>query len=165
MALFGQLTAPTKELPLIDVSDPDIMMELLEELAITASTSDWIRLNDPHHPEADDIHAQADEVYADLLGILQGKIKDKRVNRHVTWAGEELREHLLKHETDVEGDVIEHALKRFIARFLELARATHNGQSGLSRLEYYAFMSGWAHYFAGLAPDETPPSQPAEQAE
>ena len=35
MALFGQLTKPVKELPLIDVSNPDIVMELLEELAIT----------------------------------------------------------------------------------------------------------------------------------
>ena len=30
MALFGQLTKPAKELPLIDVSNPDIVMELLE---------------------------------------------------------------------------------------------------------------------------------------
>lgn len=32
MALFGQLTKPAKELPLIDVSNPDIVMELLEEV-------------------------------------------------------------------------------------------------------------------------------------
>ena len=157
MALFGQLSKPGKELPLIDVSNPDIMMELLEELAITASTSDWINLHEPHHAEAEDIHAQAREVYDDFLGILQGKIKDKRVNRHVSWAGDELREHLLRHEGEGDGDVIERALKRFLDAFLELARATHEGQTPISRLEYYAFMSGWAHYFAGLAPDETPP--------
>lgn len=157
MALFGQLSKPGKELPLIDVSNPDIMMELLEELAITASTSDWINLHEPHHAEAEDIHAQAREVYDDFLGILQGKIKDKRVNRHVSWAGDELREHLLRHEGEGDGDVIERALKRFLDAFLELARATHEGQAPISRLQYYAFMSGWAHYFAGLAPDETPP--------
>ena len=157
MALFGQLSKPGKELPLIDVSNPDIMMELLEELAITASTSDWINLHEPHHAEAEDIHAQAREVYDDFLGILQGKIKDKRVNRHVSWAGDELREHLLRHEGEGDGDVIERTLKRFLDAFLELARATHEGQAPISRLQYYAFMSGWAHYFAGLAPDETPP--------
>lgn len=158
MALFGQLSKPSKELPLIDVSNPDIMMELLEELAITASTSDWINLHEPHHAEAEDIHAQAREVYEDFLGILQGKIKDKRINRHVTWAGDELREHLLRHEGEGEGDVIERAIKRFLEAFLNLARASHEGQAPISRLQYYAFMSGWAHYFAGLAPDETPPS-------
>ena len=157
MALFGQLSKPGKELPLIDVSNPAIMMEILVELAITASTSDWINLHEPHHAEAEDIHAQAREVYDDFLGILQGKIKDKRVNRHVTWAGDELREHLLRHEGEGEGDVIERALKRFLDAFLELARATHEGKAPISRLQYYAFMSGWAHYFAGLAPDETPP--------
>ena len=52
MALFGQLTKPAKELPLIDVSNPDIVMELLEELAITVSTSEWIKANEPYHPEA-----------------------------------------------------------------------------------------------------------------
>ncbi len=158
MALFGQLSKPSKELPLIDVSNPDIMMELLEELAITASTSDWINLHEPHHAEAEDIHAQAREVYEDFLGILQGKIKDKRINRHVTWAGDELREHLLRHEGEGEGDVIERAIKRFLEAFLHFARASHEGQAPISRLQYYAFMSGWAHYFAGLAPDETPPS-------
>ena len=54
MALFGQLTKPAKELPLIDVSNPDIVMELLEELAITVSTSEWIKANEPYHPEAAD---------------------------------------------------------------------------------------------------------------
>ena len=136
MALFGQLSKPSKELPLIDVSNPDIMMELLEELAITASTSDWINLHEPHHAEAEDIHAQAREVYEDFLGILQGKIN----------------------EGEGEGDVIERAIKRFLEAFLHLARASHEGQAPISRLQYYAFMSGWAHYFAGLAPDETPPS-------
>lgn len=148
MALFGQLTKPAKELPLIDVSNPDIVMELLEELAITVSTSEWIKANEPYHPEAADIHDQAQDVYSDLLGIFQGKVRDKRVNRKVHWAGDPLREHLLRHETKVEGDVIEFALQRFLRAFLEHARAPQEGRESISRKEYYAFMSGWAHYFA-----------------
>ena len=69
MALFGQLTKPAKELPLIDVSNPDIVMELLEELAITVSTSEWIKANEPYRPEAADIHDQAQDGDSDLLGI------------------------------------------------------------------------------------------------
>ena len=91
MALFGQLTKPVKELPLIDVSNPDIVMELLEELAITVSTSQWIKEHEPYHPEASDIHDQANDVYADLLGIFQGKVHDKRINRKVRWAGKAMR--------------------------------------------------------------------------
>ena len=105
MALFGQLTKPAKELPLIDVSNPDIVMELLEELAITVSTSEWIKANEPYHPEAADLHDQAQDVYADLLGIFQGKVRDKRVNRKVHWAGDPLREHLSRHEVEVEGEI------------------------------------------------------------
>ena len=150
MALFGQLTKPAKELPLIDVSNPDIVMELLEELAITVSTSEWIKANEPYHPEAADIHDQAQDVYSDLLGIFQGKVRDKRVNRKVHWAGDPLREHLSRHEVEVEGDVIEFALQRFLRAFLEHARAPQEGRESISRKEYYAFMSGWAHYFAGL---------------
>ena len=107
MALFGQLTKPTKQLPLIDVSNPDIVMELLEELAITVSTSQWIKDNEPFHPEAADIHDQAQDVYSDLLGIFQGKVHDKRINKKVRWAGALLCEHLARHEENVEGDVIE----------------------------------------------------------
>ena len=114
MALFGQLTKPVKELPLIDVSNPDIVMELLEELAITVSTSQWIKEHEPYHPEASDIHDQANDVYADLLGIFQGKVHDKRINRKVRWAGKAMREHLSRHEGEVQGDVIEHAIKRFL---------------------------------------------------
>ena len=165
MALFGQLSKPVKQLPLIDVSNPDIVMELLEELAITVSTSEWIKEHEPYHPEAADIHDQAQDVYSDLLGIFQGKVRDKRINKKVHWAGNELREHLLRHETDVEGDVIEHAMKRFLAAFLEHARAPEEGRDSISRKEYYAFMSGWAHYFAGLAPDETPPVDRIEDEE
>ena len=165
MALFGQLTKPAKELPLIDVSNPDIVMELLEELAITVSTSEWIKANEPYHPEAADIHDQAQDVYSDLLGIFQGKVRDKRVNRKVHWAGDPLREHLLRHETKVEGDVIEFALQRFLRAFLEHARAPQEGRESISRKEYYAFMSGWAHYFAGLAPYETPPVDNLEDEE
>ncbi len=165
MALFGQLTKPAKELPLIDVSNPDIVMELLEELAITVSTSEWIKANEPYHPEAADIHDQAQDVYSDLLGIFQGKVRDKRVNRKVHWAGDPLREHLLRHETKVEGDVIEFVLQRFLRAFLEHARAPQEGRESISRKEYYAFMSGWAHYFAGLAPDETPPVDNVEDEE
>lgn len=165
MALFGQLTKPAKVLPLIDVSNPDIVMELLEELAITVSTSEWIKANEPYHPEAADIHDQAQDVYSDLLGIFQGKVRDKRVNRKVRWAGDPLREHLLRHETKVEGDVIEFALQRFLRAFLEHARAPQEGRESISRKEYYAFMSGWAHYFAGLSPDETPPVDNVEDEE
>lgn len=163
MALFGQLTKPAKELPLIDVSNPDIVMELLEELAITVSTSQWIKENEPYHPEAADIHDQAQDVYSDLLAIFQGKIKDKRINKKVHWAGEPLREHLSGHEGEVQGDVIEHAMGRFLTAFLEHARAPQEGRESISRKEYYAFMSGWAHYFAGLAPDETPPVDKSEE--
>lgn len=163
MALFGQLTKPAKELPLIDVSNPDIVMELLEELAITVSTSQWIKENEPYHPEAADIHDQAQDVYSDLLAIFQGKIKDKRINKKVHWAGEPLREHLSRHEGEVQGDVIEHAMGRFLTAFLEHARAPQEGRETISRKEYYAFMSGWAHYFAGLAPDETPPVDKSEE--
>lgn len=165
MALFGQLSKPVKQLPLIDVSNPDIVMELLEELAITVSTSEWIKEHEPYHPEPADIHDQAQDVYSDLLGIFQGKVCDKRINKKVRWAGNEMREHLLRHETDVEGDVIEHAMKRFLAAFLEHARAPEEGRESISRKEYYAFMSGWAHYFAGLAPDETPPVDRIEDEE
>ena len=165
MALFGQLTKPAKELPLIDVSNPDIVMELLEELAITVSTSEWIKANEPYHPEAADIHDQAQDVYSDLLGIFQGKVRDKRVNRKVHWAGDPLREHLLRHEVEVEGDVIEFALQRFLRAFLEHARAPQEGRASISRKEYYAFMSGCEHYFAGLAPDETPPVDNLEDEE
>ena len=163
MALFGQLTKPAKELPLIDVSNPDIVMELLEELAITVSTSQWIKENEPYHPEAADIHDQAQDVYSDLLAIFQGKIKDKRINKKVHWAGEPLREHLSRHEGEFQGDVIEHAMGRFLTAFLEHARAPQEGRESISRKEYYAFMSGWAHYFAGLAPDETPPVDKSEE--
>ena len=163
MALFGQLTTPAKELPLIDVSNPDIVMELLEELAITVSTSQWIKENEPYHPEAADIHDQAQDVYSDLLAIFQGKVKDKRINKKVHWAGEPLREHLSRHEGEVQGDVIEHAMGRFLTAFLEHARAPQEGRESISRKEYYAFMSGWAHYFAGLAPDETPPVDKSEE--
>ena len=163
MALFGQLTKPAKELPLIDVSNPDIVMELLEELAITVSTSQWIKENEPYHPEAADIHDQAQDVYSDLLAIFQGKVKDKRINKKVYWAGEPLREHLSRHEGEVQGDVIEHAMGRFLTAFLEHARAPQEGRESISRKEYYAFMSGWAHYFAGLAPDETPPVDKSEE--
>ena len=163
MALFGQLTKPVKELPLIDVSNPDIVMELLEELAITVSTSQWIKEHEPYHPEASDIHDQANDVYADLLGIFQGKVHDKRINRKVRWAGKAMREHLSRHEGEVQGDVIEHAIKRFLDAFLEHARAPQEGRESISRKEYYAFMSGWAHYFAGLAPDETPPKDAVEE--
>ena len=163
MALFGQLTKPAKELPLIDVSNPDIVMELLEELAITVSTSQWIKENEPYNPEAADIHDQAQDVYSDLLAIFQGKVKDKRINKKVHWAGEPLREHLSRHEGEVQGDVIEHAMGRFLTAFLEHARAPQEGRESISRKEYYAFMSGWAHYFAGLAPDETPPVDKSEE--
>ena len=163
MALFGQLTKPAKELPLIDVSNHDIVMELLEELAITVSTSQWIKENEPYHPEAADIHDQAQDVYSDLLAIFQGKVKDKRINKKVHWAGEPLREHLSRHEGEVQGDVIEHAMGRFLTAFLEHARAPQEGRESISRKEYYAFMSGWAHYFAGLAPDETPPVDKSEE--
>ena len=163
MALFGQLTKHAKELPLIDVSNPDIVMELLEELAITVSTSQWIKENEPYHPEAADIHDQAQDVYSDLLAIFQGKVKDKRINKKVHWAGEPLREHLSRHEGEVQGDVIEHAMGRFLTAFLEHARAPQEGRESISRKEYYAFMSGWAHYFAGLAPDETPPVDKSEE--
>ena len=163
MALFGQLTKPAKELPLIDVSNPDIVMELLEELAITVSTSQWIKENEPYHPEAADIHDQAQDVYSDLLGIFQGKVRDKRINKKVHWAGDPLREHLARHEGEVEGDVIEHALGRFLTAFLEHARAPQEGRESISRKEYYAFMSGWAHYFAGLAPEERPPGDRGEE--
>lgn len=163
MALFGQLTKPAKELPLIDVSNPDIVMELLEELAITVSTSQWIKENEPYHPEAADIHDQAQDVYSDLLAIFQGKVKDKRINKKVHWAGEPLREHLSRHEGEAQGDVIEHAMGRFLTAFLEHARAPQEGRESISRKEYYAFMSGWAHYFAGLAPDETPPVDKSEE--
>lgn len=163
MALFGQLTKPAKELPLIDVSNPDIVVELLEELAITVSTSQWIKENEPYHPEAADIHDQAQDVYSDLLAIFQGKVKDKRINKKVHWAGEPLREHLSRHEGEVQGDVIEHAMGRFLTAFLEHARAPQEGRESISRKEYYAFMSGWAHYFAGLAPDETPPVDKSEE--
>lgn len=163
MALFGQLTKPAKELPLIDVSNPDIVMELLEELAITVSTSQWIKENEPYHPEAADIHDQAQDVYSDLLAIFQGKVKDKRINKKVHWAGEPLREHLSRHEGEVQGDVIEHAMGRFLTAFLEHARVPQEGRESISRKEYYAFMSGWAHYFAGLAPDETPPVDKSEE--
>lgn len=163
MALFGQLTKPAKELPLIDVSNPDIVMELLEELAITVSTSQWIKENEPYHPEAADIHDQAQDVYSDLLAIFQGKVKNKRINKKVHWAGEPLREHLSRHEGEVQGDVIEHAMGRFLTAFLEHARAPQEGRESISRKEYYAFMSGWAHYFAGLAPDETPPVDKSEE--
>lgn len=163
MALFGQLTKPAKELPLIDVSNPDIVMELLEELAITVSTSQWIKENEPYHPEAADIHDQAQDVYSDLLAIFQGKVKDKRINKKVHWAGEPLREHLSRHEGEVQGDVIEHAMGRFLTAFLEHARAPQEGRESISRKEYYAFMSGWAHYFAGLAPDEIPPVDKSEE--
>lgn len=163
MALFGQLTKPAKELPLIDVSNPDIVMELLEELAITVSTSQWIKENEPYHPEAADIHDQAQDVYSDLLAIFQGKVKDKRINKKVHWAGEPLREHLSRHEGEVQGDVIEHAMGRFLTAFLGHARAPQEGRESISRKEYYAFMSGWAHYFAGLAPDETPPVDKSEE--
>ena len=163
MALFGQLTKPAKELPLIDVSNPDIVMELLEELAITVSTSQWIKENEPYHPEAADIHDQAQDVYSDLLAIFQGKVKDKRINKKVHWAGEPLREHLSRHEGEVQGDVIEHAMGRFLTAFLEHARAPQEGRESISRKEYYAFMSGWAHYFAGLDPDETPPVDKSEE--
>ena len=138
MALFGQLTKPAKELPLIDVSNPDIVMELLEELAITVSTSEWIKANEPYHPEAADIHDQAQDVYSDLLGIFQGKVRDKRVNRKVHWAGDPLREHLSRHEVEVEGDVIEFALQRFLRAFLEHARAPQEGRESISRKEYYS---------------------------
>ena len=163
MALFGQLTKPAKELPLIDVSNPDIVMELPEELAIPVSTSQWIKENEPYHPEAADIHDQAQDVYSDLLAIFQGKVKDKRINKKVYWAGEPLREHLSRHEGEVQGDVIEHAMGRFLTAFLEHARAPQEGRESISRKEYYAFMSGWAHYFAGLAPDETPPVDKSEE--
>ena len=62
MALFGQLTKPVKELPLIDVSNPDIVMELLEELAITVSTSQWIKEHEPYHPEASGISRKTHRV-------------------------------------------------------------------------------------------------------
>ena len=163
MALFGQLTKPAKELPLIDVSNPDIVMELLEELAITVSTSQWIKENEPYHPEAADIHDQAQDVYSDLLAIFQGKVKDKRINKKVHWVGGPLRERLSRHEGEVQGDVIEHAMGRFLTAFLEHARAPQEGRESISRKEYYAFMSGWAHYFAGLAPDETPPVDKSEE--
>lgn len=163
MALFGQLTKPIKQLPLIDVSNPDIVMELLEELAITVSTSQWIKENEPYHPEASDLHDQAQDVYSDLLGIFQGKIRDKRINKKVHWAGDPLREHLACHEGKVNGDVIEYALHRFLDAFMEHARAPQEGREPISRKQYYAFMSGWAHYFAGLAPDETPPVDKPEE--
>ena len=140
MALFGQLTKPAKELPLIDVSNPDIVMELLVELAITVSTSQWIKENEPYHPEAADIHDQAQDVYSDLLAIFQGKVKDKRINKKVHWAGEPLREHLSRHEGEVQGDVIEHAMGRFLTAFLEHARAPQEGRESISRKEYYAFI-------------------------
>ena len=79
------------------------------------------------------------------------------------WAGEPLREHLSRHEGEVQGDVIEHAMGRFLTAFLEHARAPQEGRESISRKEYYAFMSGWAHYFAGLAPDETPPVDKSEE--
>ncbi len=55
------------------------------------------------------------------------------------------------------------AIKRFLDAFLEHARAPQEGRESISRKEYYAFMSGWAHYFAGLAPDETPPKDAEEE--
>ena len=76
MALFGQLSTPKKELPLIDLTSADIMMELLEEVAITASTADYIEQHEPHHPEAAELHEQAADVYNDFLNILLGKISE-----------------------------------------------------------------------------------------
>lgn len=162
MALFGQLSTPTKALPLIDLTSADIMMELLEEVAITASTADYIDQHEPHHPEAAEIHEQANDVYQDFLNILKGKVKDKRINRKSGYDPEDLREHFAKNEKDVEGDILEFTLKRFLAEFIRLSRLSMENHETMSRREYYAFMSGWAHYFAGLAPDETPPTDPTK---
>ncbi len=73
-----------------------------------------------------------------------------------------MREHFAKNEKDVEGDILEFTLKRFLAEFIRLSRLSMENHEAMSRREYYAFMSGWAHYFAGLAPDETPPTDPAK---
>ena len=159
MALFGQLSTPKKELPLIDLTNVDIMMELLEEVAITASTADYIDQNEPHHPEAAEIREQAQDVYSDFLNILSGKVKDKRINRRVGYNPDDLREHFAKNETDVQGDILEFVLKRFLSEFIRLSRLSMLDHNAVSRRQYYAFMSGWAHYFAGLAPNELPPTE------
>ncbi len=158
MALFGQLSTPQKTLPLIDLTDADVVMELLEEVAITASTADYITTHEPHHPEAADLLEQANDVYQDFLAILQGKVKDKRIDRKAGYNPDELREHFAKHEQNVQGDILEFVLKRFLAAFIELSRLSMADREAVSRKAYYAFMSGWAHYFAGLAPDETAPA-------
>lgn len=158
MALFGQLSTPKKELPLIDLTSADIMMELLEEVAITASTADYIEQHEPHHPEAAELHEQAADVYNDFLNILLGKVKDKRINRKSGYHPDDLREHFAKHEQNVQGEILEFVLKRFLSEFIRLSRLSMQDRDAVTRKQYYAFMSGWAHYFAGLAPDETPPT-------
>ena len=49
-------------------------------------------------------------------------------------------------------------MKRFLSEFIRLSRLSMQDRDAVTRKQYYAFMSGWAHYFAGLAPDETPPT-------
>ena len=157
MAIFGPVTAPKKDLRKIDLGDADIMMELLEELAIATATYDWIKTNQPHHPEAKEIQAQAHEVFDDLVGIMKGEIKDDRINRHSDWKGADLIEHLEKGEGKKSDFIVEETLARFIDAFIDFSHQTDENGAPLSRLKYYAFMSGWAHYLAGLAPNETPP--------
>ncbi len=157
MAIFGPLTAPKKEIRLINLGDADIMMELLEELAIATATYDWIKTNQPHHPEAKEIQEQAHEVFDDLVGIMRGDIKDERIDRRSDWGGEDLVEHLKKGEGRESEFIIEETLARFVEAFIEFSKKTDENGKPLSRLKYYAFMSGWAHYLAGLAPNEMPP--------
>ena len=158
MALFGQLTTPKKELPLIDIGNPDIMMELLEELAVSAATYDWIQNNQPHHPEAQEIQEQANDVYSDFIGILKGQVSDKRINGRAEWTSEDLKEHLQECEGTDSENVIEETINRFLDVFLQLSRQTkEDGTGTMSRKEYYAFMAGWANYLAGQAPNSNPP--------
>ena len=88
---------------------------------------------------------------------MKGEIKDDRINRHSDWKGADLIDHLEKGEGKKSDFIIEETLARFIDAFIDFSHQTDENGAPLSRLKYYAFMSGWAHYLAGLAPDETPP--------
>lgn len=160
MALFGQLTTPQKELPLIDIGNADIMMELLEELAISVATYDWIKNNQPHHPEAKEIEEQALDVYSDFIGILKGQVSDKRINGRADWTSEDLKQHLQECEQSDSDSIIEETVNRFLDVFLEFSRQTKDDGTGtMSRKQYYAFMAGWAHYLSGQASNANPPTE------
>ena len=153
----------------IDLCDQNSMFLALEELGIAHMQNVWIRENDPQHKDAAAVSEQAQEFFADMLGILTTGADASRVVQN-GWAGAELAAHLrtalaseLRRALDKAGrseavetlndaETIRLALEGYL-RDVELltARDTMEKMRGrkVPPKEYIDFMIAWSGVFSG----------------